>query len=173
MRIVCAPFAANRSMAGAFIMPPLLTLPAVHPRTSSLAWTISSPAAPMACILVSLCWTWGCCTSVKAFGSSAHFFSRRAWVLWGQLLSFGHLLIKPSLKLRSHEGWPSMGWGAAGERHWSNACVSSFKLVYADPARPRLAVRELRLICLRHHRRLGVANGLHRGVEQGLPCPAA
>ena len=39
---------ANTSIAGAFIMPPVLTFPVVHPRTSSLAWTISSPADPVA-----------------------------------------------------------------------------------------------------------------------------
>ncbi len=38
-------------MAGAFTMPPVLTLPVVHPRTSNLAWTMSSPADPIACAM--------------------------------------------------------------------------------------------------------------------------
>jgi hypothetical protein len=51
MRTFREPFAAMRSTAGAFIMPPVLTLPAVHPRTNNLAWTMSSPADPIACAI--------------------------------------------------------------------------------------------------------------------------
>jgi len=32
-------------------VPPVLTLRAVHPRTNSLAWTMSSPADPIACAM--------------------------------------------------------------------------------------------------------------------------
>ena len=51
MRTFREPFAAMRSTAGAFIMPPVLTLPAVHPRTNNFAWTMSSPADPIACAI--------------------------------------------------------------------------------------------------------------------------
>ena len=51
MRTFREPFAAMRSTSGAFIMPPVLTLPAVHPRTNNLAWTMSSPADPIACAI--------------------------------------------------------------------------------------------------------------------------
>jgi hypothetical protein len=51
IRTFFEPFAARRSTAGAFIIPPEFTLPAVQPRTNNLAWTMSSPADPIACAM--------------------------------------------------------------------------------------------------------------------------